>query len=221
MFRIKICGITSVEDALAVARAGADAIGLNFYAKSPRRVDPAAAARITAALPERIVKVALFVNADAAEVCRVSDQLAVDLIQLHGDEPPEYLAELGGRPTVRAFRLGAAGLAPIIEYLDRCRRLGCLPQMTLIDSQVAGKYGGSGRKPDWAVAKQYSGLTGDPPLVLAGGLNPQNVAEAISTVRPAAVDTASGVESAAGIKDPAAVKAFVSAARDAFSASKS
>jgi len=221
MFKIKICGITSVQDALAVADAGADAIGLNFYAKSPRRVDPAAAASITAALPQRIVKVALFVNAEAAEVCRVSDQLAVDLIQLHGDEPPQYLAELGGRPTLRAFRLGADGLGPIIEYLDRCRQLGCLPRMTLIDSQVPGKYGGSGRPPDWGMAKQYPGAQGCPPLVLAGGLTPQNVAEAIGTVHPAAVDTASGVESAPGIKDPAAVEAFVRAARDAFSASKS
>ena len=105
MFRIKICGITSVDDALLVARAGADAVGLNFYPRSPRYISLDTARKIVAALPKEIVKVGLFVNAPPADVCRTYSDLSLDLIQLHGDEPPEYLAQLGGRPVMRAFRV--------------------------------------------------------------------------------------------------------------------
>ena len=108
MFRIKICGITSVEDARAVAAAGADAVGLNFYAKSPRYVTPEKARQIVNALADELVKVGLFVNAAVEEVCETFDQLGLDLIQLHGDEPPTFPARLGGRPVMRAFRLGEA-----------------------------------------------------------------------------------------------------------------
>lgn len=216
MFRVKICGITSVDDARAVAAAGADAVGLNFYAKSPRYVSAEKAREIVNALPPEMVKVGLFVNASAEEVCQTFDSLGLDLIQLHGDELPVYLTDLGGRPVMRAFRLTEAGLEPIREYLDACRQLGRLPRLVLVDAYVEGEYGGTGRVTDWERLKRYPFDVAHPPLVLAGGLTPDNVAEAIRTVRPAAVDTASGVESSPGRKDPAAVEAFVRAARLAF-----
>ena len=216
MFRVKICGITNIEDALVVARAGADAVGLNFYARSPRYITLDTARQIVAALPKEMVKVGLFVNADPADVCRVCDDLGLDLIQLHGDEPPELLAQLGGRPVMRALRLGTKGIRPVFECLRRCQELAAMPSLTLLDALIPGEYGGTGKTADWTVAKQYAAESGLPPLVLAGGLTPANIADAIRTVRPAAVDTASGVESSPGRKDPAAVASFIQAARAAF-----
>jgi len=239
MFQIKICGIMSVDDALTVVRAGADAIGLNFYPPSPRYVSLDTARRIVAAVPKEIVKVGLFVNAPPTDVCQTFDDLHLDLIQLHGDEPPEYIARLGVRPVMRAFRVGgtprkgteevvgrefrkmddvipttsSVPLAPVVEYLARCRQLQALPSFVMLDSLVAGEYGGTGKAADWSVAREYVAQSGLPPLVLAGGLTPDNVAEAIAAVRPAAVDVASGVESSPGRKDPAAVAAFVRAAK--------
>lgn len=216
MFRIKICGITSVGDARAVAAAGADAVGVNFYAKSPRYVTSEKAREIIDALPAEMVKVGLFVNAPAEEVCQTFDKLGLDLIQVHGDEPPEFLARLGGRPVMRAFRLGEAGLGPVRGYLADCRQLACVPQLVLVDASVEGSYGGTGEVADWRTLREYPRDSACPPLVLAGGLTPGNVAEAIGIVGPGAVDTASGVESGPGRKDPAAVEAFVRAARRAF-----
>jgi phosphoribosylanthranilate isomerase len=217
MFQIKICGITSVEDALTVARAGADAIGLNFYPRSPRYISLDAARQIVAALPGEIVRVGLFVNASSSEVCRFYDELPLDLIQLHGDETPEFLGELGGRPVIRAFRIEAGKLRSVVEYLDRCRQIETMPQYVMIDSLVVGVYGGTGKIADWTAAKEYAAQAGLPPLVLAGGLLPENVGEAIQTVRPAAVDVASGVELQPGHKDPVKVQAFVRIARAAYS----
>jgi phosphoribosylanthranilate isomerase len=238
MFRVKICGITSVDDARAVAAAGADAVGLNFYAKSPRYVSVEKAREIVNALPAQMVKVGLFVNAPAEEVCQTYDALGLDLIQLHGDEPPHYLADLGGRAVMRAFRFGPGGLRSpqlldhgqpvsrtprvpdalesMARYLGHCGRLGCMPRLVLVDAYVEGEYGGTGQAADWERLKGSPFGTSAPPLVLAGGLTPDNVAEAVRTVGPAAVDTASGVESSPGRKDPAAVEAFVRAARRAF-----
>jgi phosphoribosylanthranilate isomerase len=216
MFRIKICGITNVDDARAVAQAGADAIGLNFYSRSPRYVTAEVARDIVKALPAEIVKVGLFVDTPAGDVCRLFDDLPLDLIQLHGDQPPEFLTQLGDRPVMRAFRLGPEGLRPVAEYLTHCRALAVLPKLVLLDAMVAGAYGGTGKTADWAVAKQYAAVVDVPPLVLAGGLTPENVAAAIRAVKPAAVDVASGVECQPGRKDPSLVGAFVQAAREAF-----
>jgi phosphoribosylanthranilate isomerase len=218
MFRIKICGITSVSDASMVVRAGADAVGLNFYPRSPRHVSRDIAGEIAAVLTGEIVKVGLFVNSPVPDVCEIYDDLRLDLIQLHGDEPPEYVAQLGGRPIMRAFRIGSAGLQPVFEYLQRCGELAAMPRLTLLDSSTEGKFGGTGQTGDWSAAAQYVTEAGLPPLVLAGGLTPSNVAAAIRAVRPAAVDVASGVESIPGHKDPAALKAFLQAARQAFRA---
>ncbi len=216
MFRVKVCGITGVQDARVVAEAGADAVGLNFYRKSPRCVILEKARQIVDALPEATVKVGLFVNAPAEEVCRTFDELGLDLIQLHGDEPPEFLTHLGGRPVMRAFRLGRCATDPMLAYLGDCRRLACEPRLVLVDACVEGVYGGTGQVADWEALKAYPFDATYPPLVLAGGLEPDNVAEAIRAVCPAAVDTASGVESSPGRKDPDAVEAFVRAAREAF-----
>ena len=216
MFQTKICGITTVEDALIVARAGADAIGLNFYARSPRCVAAETAENIVRILPGGISKVGLFVDTPADEIRRLFDRLRLDLIQLHGNQPPEFVAQLGRRPVMRAFRVGPEKLEPVAEYLDRCRALEHDLELVLLDSLVAGAYGGTGRVVDWGVAQAYRVQIGTTPLVLAGGLTAENVAAAIQTVGPAAVDVASGVESRPGRKDPVRVEAFVAAARLAF-----
>lgn len=215
MFRIKICGITTVEDALAVAEAGADAIGLNFYPKSPRYVTPETARRIADCLPRGIIKVGLFVNSPADEIARIFGQTGLDLIQLHGDEAPSVLGGLAGRPVMRAFRVGEAGLRPVLDYLDQCRGLGCLPELCLLDAFQQGHYGGTGVTADWSLVGDYPRDGAYPPLVLAGGLRPENVAEAIRQVQPVAVDTASGVERVPGRKDPKLVARFVQAALSA------
>jgi len=198
-----------------VAESGADAVGLNFFPKSPRYVQPETARRISAAIARRVVKVGVFVNASRREVCQLFDQLRLDLIQLHGDEPPEFLAALGGRPVMRAFRVGSAGLGPTAEYLDHCRRLNCLPRMILVDAWRAGQYGGTGKRANWSALREYAVRLGSPPLVLAGGLTPANVARAIRTVRPHAVDAASSLETSPGRKNGILVRQFVLAARQA------
>lgn len=219
-FRVKICGITTVEDALAVVEAGADAVGLNFYPKSARYLQPRDEEAVAAALAKKVVKVGLFVNASEERVRATFERLGLDLIQLHGDESPEFVSRLGGLPVMRAFRVGADGLGPVYEYIERTEELGCRLLAVLVDSFRKGSYGGTGQVADWATVAAYGAcpkMSGEslPPLVLAGGLTPENVAEAVGVVRPAAVDTASGVESSPGKKDPASVKAFVRAARAA------
>ena len=216
MFRIKICGITTIDDGQAAMAAGADAIGLNFYRSSPRYVELTTAKQIRAALPAEMTVVGLFVNAPTDEVRRIWDELGLSLIQLHGDESPEYLAELAPRPIMRALRVSVGGLPAVRDYLARCQQLGCSPRRLLWDSLVGGSYGGSGMTSDWDAAADYTRQRATPPLVLAGGLNPENVAQAIYTVRPHAVDTASGVESSPGRKSPAKLVAFVRAAQSAF-----
>jgi phosphoribosylanthranilate isomerase len=216
MLRIKICGVTSIADALAVSGAGADAIGLNFYPGSSRFVSHSRAAEIAAALPPNTQKIGVFVNSAADEVRQAATRLSLDWVQLHGDEPPEFLARLGGIPVLRAFRLEAVGLAAISSYLAECQELDAMPGMVLLDSFRAGAYGGTGLLLDWKLAATYHRLKGVPPLVLAGGLVASNVAQAIREVRPAAVDTASGVESSPGRKDHAQAAAFIAAAKAAF-----
>ncbi len=214
-FQVKVCGITTASDARLTARAGADAIGLNFFVRSPRRVSLDQAREIVAALAGvPITKVGLFVNHSADEVCQTYDQLGLDLVQLHGDETPEFLAQLGGRPVMRAFRVGPEGLVPVLRYLDRCRQLDVMPRFVLLDTMTKGVYGGSGQAGDWSTMAQYA-RPELPPLVLAGGLTPENVALAIRAVRPSAVDVASGVESSPGRKDPHLVGQFVDLARTA------
>lgn len=223
MFQIKICGITNAEDARQAALAGADAVGLNFYTDSPRYIDPRSARAIVEALPPGIVKTGVFVNATADEISEIAEALRLDLVQLHGDESPELLGQLSDmqpRPVMKAFRVDSV-LDGVLSYLDQCRALACLPQLVMFDAPrgggpQSGSYGGTGKLTDWDLAARYGRRDDLPPLVLAGGLSAGNVAEGIRTVRPAAVDVASGVEIGPGRKDPAQVVAFISAARAAF-----
>lgn len=218
MFRIKICGITLPEQAAAVQAAGADAIGLNFYSGSRRCVSNAAAREIIAAA-DGLLKVGVFVNESAASIRERFDSLGLDLIQLHGDEPPELHAELGGRPVMKAFRFTAEGMAPVVKFLETCRVIQAMPRMILLDAHVRGEYGGSGAVADWdRIAADRSEL-GALPLILAGGLTGENVVTAIAAVRPTGVDTASGVESSPGVKDVGKLQSFCSAARQALSTS--
>jgi phosphoribosylanthranilate isomerase len=220
MFTVKICGITRPEDAQAAAAAGADAIGLNFYEKSPRFIDAARARAIIAALPLHVIKVGVFVNARAEKINCLFDELKLDLIQLHGDEPARYLLELNGRPVMKAFGSESKGMMPKLSYLAACKEFGCMPRLVLLDSPRQRLFGGSGNLAYWPRARSYiiyrKSHADAPPLVLAGGLRPENVAEAIRSTHVRAVDTASGVESQAGIKDSAAIAAFVTAAKGAF-----
>jgi phosphoribosylanthranilate isomerase len=215
MFRVKICGITSVDDAVAAARAGADAIGINCYAGSKRFCPLDEAQRIGQSVPPKVCKVGVFVNASADEVRAAVETIGLDLVQLHGDEPPELLAQLRGIPVMKAFRL-ESDYAPAAEFLHSCHKRACVPRMVLVDKLQAGQYGGTGETLDWSALKANRRHLAGAPLVLAGGLTPTNVAEAIAALRPWGVDTASGVEESPGKKSAALMSQFVSAAQTAF-----
>jgi len=205
---IKICGITRTADALCAAAHGADAIGLNFFSGSPRCVGLETAAEICRALPSHVLKTGLFVNASRDEIRRCDEQCRFDLIQLHGDEGPEECLAWGGR-AVRAVRLRSEADLGVVAAL---RGVG----MIVCDAAVPGVYGGTGQRADWELARRVVGF--GIPVLLAGGLTPDNVAEAVRAVRPYGVDVAGGVESAPGIKDPGKVAAFICAAREAANA---
>ncbi len=215
MFQVKICGVTTTADAVAAAAAGADAVGLNFYARSRRYLDPRRAEAVAAAVPEGVVRVGLFVNASAEFIRMLFSRLKLHAIQLHGDETVEQLADLGDLPLIKAFACHQQAQGAIVEYLAECRRQGVALRMILLDAAVPGQYGGTGQPADWEMAATLAADRSLPPVILAGGLNAANVREAIECVRPAAVDTAGGVESAPGVKDPAAMRAFATAAKTA------
>jgi phosphoribosylanthranilate isomerase len=215
VFRVKICGIMTVEDALAAAEAGADAIGLNFFDKSPRYVTAERAKEICQALPAKVAKVGVFVNSLAKGIVATASRVGLTAAQLHGDEGPEFLVSLGNLPVIKAFRCKESTLDCVRAFLDQIPEASH-PAAILLDAHAPGTYGGTGQVLDWkALANERNKLLGIP-LILAGGLTPHNVAEAIQIARPDAVDTASGVESAPGKKDPDQVRAFVAAATSAF-----
>lgn len=199
--KIKICGITSVEDALAAVEAGADALGFMFYASSPRCVTTKQAAAIIRALPALVAKVGVFVNPAEDEVRRAIAECGIDTLQFHGEEPPEFCLRFGLK-SMKAFRVQGPEV------------LGVLPKYSgitwLLDSFVPGTRGGTGHTFNWEIAAQAVKLGGR--VVLAGGLTPDNVASAVQAVRPYALDVSSGVESAPGRKDAAKVRAFITAA---------
>lgn len=199
--RIKICGITRPEDGRAAAEAGADAIGLVFYADSPRAVDPEQAASIVAALPPLVTVVALFVDATAASVNTVLSRVPVDVLQFHGSESVAFCEQFA-RPYLKALRMQpGSDIAALAAAYASARGL-------LLDSFRPGIPGGTGETFDWS---QVPAL--QRPLILAGGLGPDNVATAMRRVRPAAVDVSGGVESAPGHKDRALMQAFCAAVR--------
>jgi phosphoribosylanthranilate isomerase len=195
--RIKICGITRIEDAAAAAAAGADAIGLVFYAASARAVSMETARGIAAVVPPFIARVGVFLNAEAAFVRKVLTCVPLEVLQFHGEEPPE-VCESFGRPYVKAIAMG--GDADIAHYM------ACYSSASgfLLDSHLPGQAGGSGAVINWARVPRRS----QRPLILAGGLSTDNVAQAMRT-RPYGVDISSGVERAKGVKDAAKIAAFI------------
>ncbi|MBD8613323.1 phosphoribosylanthranilate isomerase [Pseudomonas putida] len=200
--RSKICGITRIEDALAAAHAGADAIGLVFYAKSPRAVSVQQARAIIAALPPFVTVTGLFVNASRCELGEILDAVPLDLLQFHGDETP---AECEGyhRPYIKALRV-----RPGDDLQAACRAYRNASGI-LLDTFVAGVPGGTGEAFDWSLVPEHL----EQPIVLAGGLHAGNVAQAIAQVKPWAVDVSGGVESSKGIKDHGKIDAFIRAVR--------
>jgi len=213
MFRIKICGLNDFENAVAVAHSGADAIGLNFFPKSKRRVEVDTAVKIANTIRGEVQIVGLFVNASQTEIERTHQLVGFNWIQLHGDESVE-LAQAVHRTTGLPILAASRGSLTRWETLPNDFH----PQALLMDAAVAGQFGGTGHLSNWDLAATWPAMPHLEHLVLAGGLTPENVAEAIGTVRPSAVDVAGGVEEAGrpGIKDIAKVEAFVSAARNAF-----
>lgn len=202
MTHVKVCGITNLEDALAAVEDGADMLGFNFYARSPRYVSPGEALRIVGHLPDGVSCVGVFVNEPApAEVERIAREAGLGAVQLHGDETPEYCQSLRGLTTIKALRVGA-------DY-DAESAAAYGTDAVLLDAYVAGARGGTGHTFDWSLA----GLTRErvPRLFLAGGLNPDNVAAAVAAVRPYAVDVCSGVETSPGRKSPELIRRFVKA----------
>ncbi len=213
MFRVKICGVTRPADASLIGRLCVDAVGLNFWPGSPRHVSVETARAIVGQLPLGMLRVGVFVNADEELLRQVVQQVPLDVAQLHGDEPPEMLARLTDLVVVRALRIGPTGAAGVCEYVRQVTHLGGRLAGIILDAATGSAYGGTGQVADWSAAAQLAGLPDWPPVILAGGLGPHNVAAAVAHVRPYGVDAASGVESAPGVKDPALVEQFVVAAR--------
>lgn len=204
MTRIKCCGMTRVDDALLAARLGADAIGLVFTARSRRQVTLAKAREIVAALPPFVATVALFMDDDAAQVRQVLDEVRPTLLQFHGNENDEWCAQFG-RPYLKAIAMGE-GAAALSRLHDFPHAAGLL-----LDGHAAGEAGGNGKVFDWSLLPDSLAQ----PVIVAGGLHAGNVGDAVRAVRPWAVDVASGVESAPGIKDPDKLEAFIRAVRAA------
>jgi phosphoribosylanthranilate isomerase len=195
MFRVKICGVTRPMDAQLALEAGADAIGLNFYHRSKRYVTLAQAKNISDCCAGAMQLVGVFVDASPSEILRTAEQVRLAAVQMHGDEPPEAVAQLRGMFVIRSMRLNGSQWNDLMHYLQRCGELDAMPGAVLLDAAVPNALGGTGQRADWDLARAYAQTRGLPPLVLAGGLTPENVATAIEQVRPAAVDVASGVES--------------------------
>ncbi|AJF07207.1 phosphoribosylanthranilate isomerase [Geoalkalibacter subterraneus] len=195
--RIKICGITSVEDGLHAARCGADALGFVFYDRSPRCIAPEDACEIVRRLPPFVSTVGLFVNEEPSRIERIAQMCSLDMIQVHGDEEPDQ-CRIAGRRVIKALRLRDRTSLLMVERFSDCG--------VLLDAWVSNSYGGTGQCCNWGLAAEAARCR---PVILAGGLDPDNVAEAISVVHPFAVDVSSGVESAPGRKDPLKVEAFI------------
>jgi phosphoribosylanthranilate isomerase len=201
---VKICGITNLKDGLLAAEAGANALGFVFYEGSPRRLSIEAAAKLTRELPSTVVKVGVFVDAPEALVQRAIAECGLNLLQFHGMESPEYCQQFG-LMTMKAFRVrDAASVQRLADYPT---------DAWLLDAYAPDKLGGTGAAFNWDLAVEANRL--GRPIFLAGGLTPENVAEAVRRVRPYAVDVSSGVEAEARRKDPAKVKAFIQAAKGA------
>ncbi len=203
---VKICGITNLEDALVAVEAGADALGFNFYRRSPRYITPEDARRIVAELPATLMSVGVFVNeSEPEQVARTMDAANLTAIQLHGDESPEYCSALRGRYLIKALRAHIGFEPQVVKDYET--------DAILLDAYAKDARGGTGRVVDWDVARRVRELV--PQLFLAGGLSVENIAEAVAAVEPYAVDACSHLESAPGKKDNERVRAFIAASRRA------
>jgi phosphoribosylanthranilate isomerase len=210
--RVKICGITTVEDALTASALGADAIGLNFHEPSPRAVPPAAVEGILRALPPFLEAVGVFVNEPLREVFQTLNAFGrIHTVQWYGDKPE--LCDVFPFQWIPTFPVrDAACLRVITSYVELCRGLNKLPSAIAVDAHVPGQYGGTGRLVPWGLLADFQPGV---PLILAGGLTPENVVEAIQIVQPYALDVASGVESSPGRKDAEKMRRFIDNARAA------
>jgi len=232
VFHVKICGVTTAADAEMVAAAGADAIGLNFVQGSPRQLDLAHGREVAAAIPAGVLRVGVFAGSPVDDMLQIARALCLDAIQLHGHldggrepiDPPERCGQLSGLPVIRAVRLetsrpGTDALAAARQWIAAAVAAGAAPAMVIVDAAVpigteSGRLGGTGERVDWTALARAGSLP--VPMAVAGGLTPDNVAEAVRVTGLSAVDTASGVEAAPGRKDQEKVRAFVAAARRGF-----
>jgi phosphoribosylanthranilate isomerase len=202
--KVKICGLTTVADAQAAVQAGADAVGLMFYSGSPRHITMEAAQEIAASLPPSVIRVGVFVDPNPSDVFAAIQLCELSLLQFHGAETPEFCQQFGAM-TMKAFRIrNAESLAPLASFSA---------DAFLLDSHVPDKPGGTGETFNWDLAVEAKKF--GRPIFLAGGLTPENVADAIRAVQPFAVDVSSGVEISPGKKDPEKIQAFIAAVRGA------
>ncbi len=202
--KVKICGITSYEDAAMIVDQGVDALGFNFFPKSPRYIDPEDARKIIRRIPPFVVTVGLFVNvAEQDRVSEIARSAGIQVLQFHGDETPEYCKGLADWPLIKALRIGSSGIQENPEEYP--------VQAFLLDVKDDALFGGTGKSFDWNLAKKIKRVR---PIILAGGLHPGNVAEAIRVVDPYAVDVCSGVESAPGKKSARKVIEFMNEVRN-------
>lgn len=196
--KVKICGIRSLEEAEAALDEGADALGFNFWPQSPRYITPRSASEIIALLSPMASTVGVFVNEDAGRILEIAKELRLSAVQLHGDESPEFCSQLAPIKTIKAIRVGQDfDLNEIKKYSVA---------MVLLDSNIRGSYGGTGQRFDWRIAVEGKRFA---PIILAGGLNSENVWDAITHVRPAAIDVCSGVEAEPGRKDLGKLRNFM------------
>ena len=210
MTRVKVCGITNLSDAEAAVEHGAWALGLIFHPGSPRACAADDAGEIGPRLRRRVEVAGVFVNQSLDEVAALAELASLSILQLHGDEGPAYCREAARRTGAKVMKAMRVRDAASIRGLEAFHT-----DFHLLDAHVAGKYGGTGERFEWELAKAHPR---DVPLVLSGGLDPQNVAEAIAATRPFAVDSASGTEAQPGVKDPAKLTAFFRAVEHAAAA---
>lgn len=196
--KVKICGIRTFEEAQAAVDAGADALGFNFWPQSARYVEPQVAREVIRRLSPIVCTVGVFVNEEVSRIVDIASDLGLNAVQLHGDESAEFCKQLGTIKTIKALRVGRDLDLSLIEAYQ--------VDMILLDSSIEGSYGGTGRRFDWRIAIEAKRLA---PIILAGGLTAENVSEAITEVRPAAIDVCSGVEAEPGRKDLEKLRQFM------------
>ncbi len=203
MVKVKVCGITNLNDALSACHSGADAVGFILYPKSKRFIKAKDVRKITSQLPPFLTKVGVFVNEDPRDVLEILSYAHLDFAQLHGDETPEECEYVGANRVIKVFRLKSEEeVEKIGPYVGKVRAI-------LLDTYDSKVYGGTGKPFDWKVALKVKERFPEFPLILSGGLNPENVKRAVEIVKPYAVDVSSGVEAEPGVKDGEKIKAFV------------